>query len=358
MPAVSWSQFFLALGSALGVALATILGVHLLVRLTARGWRPARHLMRTAGVPFRLFVLLTAAAVTAASSRPEAVPAPWWHATQLTLRVLTIGAAAWLVAELLLFLEDIPLRRYRIDVRDNRAARRRRTQVLILRRLTVASVVVLALGAMLLSFPGVRAVGASLLASAGLISVVAAVAAQSTLGNLFAGIQVAFSDAIRIDDVVIVEEEWGRIEEITLTYVVVRLWDDRRMVLPCTYFTTHPFQNWTRTTSALLGAVEIDCDWGVDVDGMRAELDRVLHTTQLWDGRVQVLQVTEAVGGLVRVRALVTASDAGRLWDLRCVVREALVHWVHEHGYGLPRQRLEIVRPLDATRVAREFRTG
>ncbi len=353
---VSWSQFLIALGSALGFGLATLVVVHLVVRLLGRRWRLARHLSASAAVPFRLFVGLVATTVVVATSQPSAVPAAWWPPVILTLRLLTIGAAGWLVAEALLFLEDIPLRRYRTDVRDNRAARRMRTQVLILRRLTIAAVVVLTLGAALLSFPGVRAVGASLLASAGVISVIAAVAAQSTLGNLFAGVQVAFSDAIRLDDVVIVEEEWGRIEEITLSYVVVRLWDDRRMVLPCTYFTTHPFQNWTRTTSALLGAVEIDCDWGVDVEGLREELDRVLHTTDLWDGRVQVLQVTDAVGGLVRVRALVTAQDAGTLFDLRCLVREHLVRWVHEHGHGLPRQRLEVLEPLDDAPVVREFR--
>jgi small-conductance mechanosensitive channel len=354
---VTWSQFLIALGSALGVALATTVVFHLVVRLLGHTWRPARHLSACAAVPFRLFVVLASLTVVVGASHPADVPSSWWQSLYLTLRVLTIGAAGWLVAETLLFLEDIPLRRYRTDVRDNRAARRMRTQVLILRRLTVAAVVVLTLGAVLLSFPGVRTVGASLLASAGVISVIAAVAAQSTLGNLFAGVQVAFSDAIRLDDVVIVEEEWGRIEEITLSYVVVRLWDDRRMVLPCTYFTTHPFQNWTRTTSALLGAVEIDCDWGVDVDGLREELDRVLHTTDLWDGRTQVLQVTDAVGGMVRVRALVTAQDAEKLYDLRCLVRETLVTWINEHGHGLPRQRLEVVEPLDVAPVVREFRT-
>jgi hypothetical protein len=244
----------------------------------------------------------------------------------------------------LLFLEDLGLKRYRTDVRDNRAARRMRTQVLILRRLTVSVVVVVALGAALLSFPGVRAVGASLLASAGLISVVAALAAQSTLANVFAGIQLAFSDAIRLDDVVIAEEEWGWIEEITLSYVVVRLWDDRRMVLPSTYFTSTPFQNWTRRNSELLGAVEMDVDWGVDVGAMRAELERVVGDTDLWDGRTQVLQVTDAVGGAVRVRALVTAVDAGTLFDLRCHVREQLVSWVQRQDTpGLPRTRVELV---------------
>jgi hypothetical protein len=260
------------------------------------------------------------------------------------LRLLTIGAGAWLLATALIFVEDLGLSRYDTGVADNRLARRAKTQGLIIRRLTVATVVVVAVGAALYSFETVRAVGTSLLASAGIIGIVAAVAAQSTLANLIAGLQVAFSDAIRLDDVVIVEDEWGWIEEITLSYVVVRLWDDRRMVLPSTYFTKTPFQNWTRHSSELLGAVELDVDWRLDVAAMRAELDQILDGTELWDGRTKVLQVTDAVAGLVRVRALVTATDAARLFDLRCHVREELVSWVQvQDTDGLPRQRVELV---------------
>ena len=160
--------------------------------------------------------------------------------------------------------------------------------------------------------PGVRALGASVLASAGLISVIAALAAQSTLGNVFAGLQLAFSDAVRVDDVVVVEGEWGRIEELTLTYVAVQIWDDRRLVLPTSYFTTKPFQNWTRTSSAVLGTAEIDVDWSVPVEPMRAELRAVCEGTELWDGRVCVLQVTDAVGGMIRLRALVSAATRRR----------------------------------------------
>jgi len=203
----------------------------------------------------------------------------------------------------------------------------------------------LTVGVMLMTFPGVRALGASLLASAGLISVIAAVAAQSTLGNLIAGLQLAFSDAVRIDDVVVVEGEWGRIEELTLTYVAVQIWDDRRLILPTSYFTTKPFQNWTRTGSAVLGTAEIDVDWSAPVEPMRAELRAVCEGTELWDGRVCVLQVTEATGGMIRLRALVSAHDAGSLWDLRCLVRERLVAWVFEHRQdSLPRLRADVAQ--------------
>jgi small-conductance mechanosensitive channel len=199
---------------------------------------------------------------------------------------------------------------------------------------------VLAAAAMLLTFPSARAAGASILASAGVISIVAGLAAQTSLANVFAGLQLAFTDAIRVDDVVVVEEEWGRIEEITLTYVVVHIWDDRRLVLPSTYFTTTPFQNWTRKESAVLGSVELDVDWSVPFDAMRAELDRLLTDHPLWDRRVGVLQVTDAVGSVVRVRVLVSAPDAGALFDLRCQVREGLVVWLQrDHAYGLPRVR-------------------
>ena len=194
-------------------------------------------------------------------------------------------------------LEDAALQRYRIDVADNRHARRVRTQVQVLRRITVAILVLCAIAAILLTFPSARALGASLLASAGLISIVAGLAAQSSLANVFAGLQLAFTDAIRVDDVVVVADEWGRIEEITLTYVVVHVWDDRRLILPSTYFTTTPFENWTRRAADLLGTVELDVDWEVPVEAMRAELTRLLQDTDLWDRRVGILQVTDAVGG-------------------------------------------------------------
>ena len=236
--------------------------------------------------------------------------------------------------------------RYPMDVEDNRVARRVHTQTAILRRVINVAIVVVAIGAILLTFPGVEALGASLLASAGILSVVAAIAAQSTLGNLFAGLQLAFSDAIRVDDVVVVNEEWGRIEEITLTYVVVHIWDDRRLVLPSTTFTTQSFENWTRRGSELLGSIFFDVDWRVSPARMREHLHRVLATEPLWDGRTSVLQVTDAVGGFVNVRILVTAANSGALWDLRCNVREAMVEWLQAEGAAaLPRTRVELVEP-------------
>jgi len=341
---VTWTEFATTLGGALGAALVLLVVVHLLARALARRWLTATSLVNHTRRPFRWFVAVATVAGVVSSMMPADVPEGWWDGLRLVLRIAVIGFGAWLLASVLLFVEDLGLRRYRVDVADNRAARRARTQVLLVRRLTVVVVVVLALGMALLSLPGVEAVGASVLASAGVVSIIAAVAAQPTLGNLVAGLQIAFSDAVRLDDVVVVEDQWGRIEELTLSYVVVRIWDDRRLVLPTTYFTRTPFENWTRRSSELLGGVEVDVDWRTDLKAMRDELDRVLAATDLWDRRTKVLQVTEATGGLVRVRVLVSARDAGDLWDLRCLVRERLVSWVREQDVeGLPRQRVELV---------------
>ncbi len=330
----------LAVVVAAGSAIVLVEALHLIIKRLGRRSELLRDLANTAHRPF--LVAMTVFAVQAAA-RGFGGDFPGRAGILHTLVLLVIASGAWLVGALLLVLEDLALARWRVDVPDNMKARRLRTQVQMLRRVTVAAIVVLTIGVMLMTFPAVRTVGASLLASAGLISVVAALAAQSTLGNLFAGLQLAFSDAVRIDDVVVVEGEWGRIEELTLTYVAVQIWDDRRLILPTSYFTTKPFQNWTRRGSAVLGTAEIDVDWSLPVEPLRAELRTVCEGTELWDGRVCVLQVTDATGGMIKLRALVSANDAGSLWDLRCLVRERLVGWVFEHRQdSLPRMRADV----------------
>jgi len=337
-------RLLVAIGFALLVTAAAALVLHLVFRALARRERWAAVLSRRTKHPTRTLLLVTLLWGAFASTIPHDTHLyPWRGEVSHAFLIATIGVGTWLACEIAIFLESLGLHRYRVDVPDNRVARRIRTQVLILRRLTVAVLVIIGVGAILLTFPGVEAAGASVLASAGLISVIAGLAAQSTLGNVFAGMQLAFSGSIRVDDVVVVEQQWGRIEEITLTYVVVHLWDDRRFVLPSTYFTSTPFENWTRTSSELLGAVEFDLDWRISPADMRAELDRILATSTIWDGRTKVLQVTDAVGGMVRVRILVTAPDAGGLFDLRCYVREEMVAWLQrEHPDALPRQRIQV----------------
>jgi small-conductance mechanosensitive channel len=345
--AMSWLQALVFALCAVVLAVVITALVAFIVRRLARRKEWASLLIKRARMPFRIFLLVLALWVGVQALTLD----PWWREfLSHTMLVASIAAGTWLVCALAIFLEDLGLARYRTDVPDNRHARRLRTQVLIIRRITVVAAVLIGLGAILLTFPGVSAAGASLLASAGLISIIAGLAAQSTLANVFAGVQLAFSDAIRVDDVVIVETEWGRIEEITLTYVVVHLWDDRRMVLPSTYFTTTPFQNWTRKNSELMGSVEFDLDWRVKPDEMRDELHRVMAKTELWDERVAILQVTDAVAGYVRIRILVTAVDAPTLFDLRCYVRESMVSWVQQVSpQTVPHSRIELSEtPLES----------
>jgi len=335
----------------------------IIVRAASRHRDWAGILIRRARWPFRTVLFIAGAWISIAFAFPDA---SWRPPVDHAFLIAMIAAGAWLVAQSFLFLADLGVSRYRIDVADNRVARRVHTQFQIVRRLVVVVIVILAVGAILLTFPGVRAVGASVLASAGIASIVAGLAAQSVLANMFAGIQIAFSEAIRVDDVVVVEGEWGRIREITLTYVVVVTWDERTVVLPCTYFTTKPFQNWTKYGSALIGSVELDVDWRISTDAMRDELDRVLEGTELFDGRTKVLQVTEATGGLVRVRVLVSAADSAALWDLRCLVREDLVEWIREQDAGaLPQQRVLVgadrahgAREVEGTRAGEPADSG
>ncbi|MFJ7750206.1 mechanosensitive ion channel family protein [Arthrobacter sp. NPDC097144] len=264
----------------------------------------------------------------------------WFQSINYGLTLALIASLAWLAVVILLIIEAMLLTKYKTDTKDNRRMRRLKTQVILGRRVGVAVIITVAVACVLLTIPEVRALGAGILASAGLISIVAGLAVQSTLTNVFAGMQLAFTDAIRVDDVVVVETQWGTIEEITMTYVVVHLWDDRRLILPSTYFTTTPFENWTRKQSAILGTVELDLDWGAPVGDLRAHLKETLAGTELWDGRTGVLQITDAVNSLVRVRILVSAADSGALFDLRCLVREAMVTYLQEwHPGALPRQR-------------------
>lgn len=337
------------------VALLVAVLIGALVRTVATKSTIAADLAKRSKRPLRAVLVVIAVGIALHASVPDETweSSGWMGAIGHVLLIALIAAVTWLVGTLAFVVEDAALSRYRVDVKDNRHARRVRTQIQLLRRITVAILVVVAVAAVLLSFPGVSAFGASLLASAGLLSIVAGLAAQSSLANVFAGLQLAFTDAIRVDDVVIVEEEWGRIEEITLTYVVVHVWDDRRLILPSTYFTQTPFENWTRRAAELLGTVEIDVDWQVPVDDLRGELNRLLADTDLWDQRVGVLQVTDAVNGVVRLRALASAVDAPTLFDLRCYLREGLVAYLQSSApQALPRTRIETTQ--GAVRPARE----
>lgn len=337
----------LSVAGAVVAALLVAVVIGALVRSVAKKSVIAADLSRRSKHALRAVLVVIAVWIALRISVPADTwqSSGWMRAAGHVLLIALIVAVTWLVGTLAFVVEDAALSRYRVDVKDNRHARRVRTQIQVLRRITVAVLVVVATAAVLLTFPGVSAFGASLLASAGVLSIVAGLAAQSSLANVFAGLQLAFTDAIRVDDVVIVEDEWGRIEEITLTYVVVHVWDDRRLILPSTYFTQTPFQNWTRRAAELLGTVEMDVDWQVPVDDLRGELNRLLAATDLWDHRVGILQVTDAVNGVVRLRALASAVDAPTLFDLRCYLREGLVAYLQRSApQGLPRTRIETTR--------------
>jgi small-conductance mechanosensitive channel len=253
---------------------------------------------------------------------------------------------AWGVIRTLDVFQDLVQVRYQLGSADNLRVRKLFTQLQFLKKLAASLVAFVAVGLVLMSFETVRRLGTGLLTSAGIASVIIGFAAQRSISNLLAGFQIAFTQPIRIDDVLVVEGEWGRVEEITFTYVVLNIWDERRLVLPLNYFIEKPFQNWTRTNSQLTGTVFLQTDYTVPVEALRAELRRLLEAHPLWDQRVGVLQVTDSKERTLELRALVSAANAGALWDLRCAVREQLVTFLQQqHPGSLPRTRAEVDGP-------------
>ncbi len=310
-------------------------------RITGRtANRIDQSFVRHADPPARLILpLLASLLVFPALRLPEALLAPFRHLVTLAL----IAAVAWFAARLVNVADDFIAERYRLDVSDNLSARRIQTQVHVLKRIVVMTIGTIAIAAMLMTFPSIWNIGAGLFASAGVVGIVVGMAARPTLSNLLAGVQIALTEPIRMDDVVIVEGEWGRIEEIGTTYIIVRIWDLRRLVVPLSYFIDHPFQNWTRTSADLLGTVFVYADYSVPVEEVRKELRRILEATELWDGKTWGLQVTDATDRVLQLRALMSAPDSGRAWDLRCHVRERLVSYLQEHHPGsLPKFRGDV----------------
>lgn len=282
--------------------------------------------------------LLAVVAALPAAPIPAVVKGALQHIVGLGL----IAAIAWLVILVSEVLFDITTARYRTDVADNLLARKVQTQLRMLHRVVSIVVMIVTLAVMLMTFPGIRQIGTSLLASAGLAGLIVGMAMRPTLSSLIAGMQIALTQPIRIDDVVVVENEWGRIEEIESTYVVVRIWDLRRLVLPLAYFIEHPFQNWTRTSSDLLTYVVFWADYTAPVGELRQELTRLLKSTDKWKGEVNVLQVTDTSEHCLQLRALMDARDSSLAWDLQCHVREGLIQFLQQrHPQSLPRYRGE-----------------
>lgn len=258
--------------------------------------------------------------------------------------LLIIGCFTWLAMRLLRGLEQAVRLKNPVDVSDNLRARQIQTQSRVLLRTLGFFVLLIGAAGMLMTFPAARQFGASLLASAGLAGLAVGFAARPVLGNLIAGIQIAITQPIRMDDVVIIENEWGRIEEITGTYVVVRIWDDRRLVVPLQYFIEKPFQNWTRRNSSIIGSVFLWVDYSLPLEPVREELRRLCgEVPELWDGRVIVLQVTDTSEKSIQLRVLVSSPDSSRNWDLRCHLREALIGFIQrQYPHSLPQLRADL----------------
>jgi small-conductance mechanosensitive channel len=263
-----------------------------------------------------------------------------------------ISTFAWCLVRAVNVVEDLIRRHYQLDGEDNLRVRKLFTQLQFVRKLAVSLIIFLAVALILMSFATVRKIGTGLLTSAGIVSVIVGFAAQRSISNLLAGFQIAFTQPIRLDDVLVVEGEWGRVEEITFTYVVLRIWDERRLVLPLNYFIEKPFQNWTRTTAQLLGTVFIHADYTLPVAAVRAELQRIVQQHPLWDRRTCVLQVTDSKERTLELRVLVSAANSGHAFDLRCDVREQLVTFIQrEYPQCLPKIRAATDAAAPATAV-------
>ncbi|MEQ9298474.1 MAG: mechanosensitive ion channel [Cyclobacteriaceae bacterium] len=258
-------------------------------------------------------------------------------------QILVIGLLSWLTIQLVAIGRYLLTRQYDIDVDHNLKARKVYTQIKVFERIVIVVILVTGISLCLMTFDSIKNLGASILASAGIVSVIVGLAAQKLIANLIAGFQIAVTQPIRLDDVVIVEGEWGKIEEITLTYVVIRIWDERRLVVPSSQFIEKPFQNWTRNNSDILGTVFIHVDYKLPVGVVRERLSEILKSTDLWDGKTDVLQVTNLTDRTMELRALMSAKDSSTAWDLRVHVRENLINFLQEeYPEYLPKARVSI----------------
>jgi small-conductance mechanosensitive channel len=328
----------------MGAARHTLRGrADFLSSLIAETRRPTR-------VAFAVFAL--AAALQAAPFEPEVK-----EVLTLLLIIAFVILVGWVAHTAVEIACDLYLRRFRLDTDDNLLARKHITQVRILKRAVDTLIVVITIGAALMTFEPVRQYGVSLFASAGVAGLIVGLAARPLLSNLIGGFQIAVTQPIRLDDVVIVEGEWGRVKEITSTYVVLRLWDERDFIVPLTYFMEKPFQNWTRDSAGLIGTVLIYTDYTVPLERLREKLDEIVKGSTLWDGRVAKLQMTEAKESTIELRAIVSARNSGDAWDLRCEVREKLIEYLQrEYPAALPRRRNEVVGDAPAVLAAPEHR--
>jgi small-conductance mechanosensitive channel len=339
----SFDDWLTPLATLLGAVLVGILA-YVVVRPIAR--RISRHAPVAGAVntqldkPLRWLLPLIAVQIAL-----EGLPDDLAHVdgVRQLVTVLLIAAFTYAAIAAVRGLADAVVLLHPQDVADNLEARRIVTQTRVLARIAIGIALFAGIAFILMTFPRARQFGTSLLASAGLSALVIGLAARSVFGNLLAGLQIALSQPIRIDDVLIVQGEWGRVEEITSTYVVLKIWDERRLVVPLQWFIDNPFQNWTRTTSQIIGSVFLWVDYTTDLEPLRAEATRLAQGSKDYDGRVCLLQVVETSERAMQLRLIVSSPSAGQSWDLRCLLREGLVGWMQCHQpHALPRIRTEL----------------
>ncbi len=341
---VEWKVYLLT-AAVLGGAVLLALSAHYIIFLALK-----RGADRTGSVVDSSFVtharrptalllpLATILSVLPSLKVPTGILEGMRHAVALGM----IAAIAWLAISLTAVFDDFISSKFKIDVSDNLLARRVHTRTRLIRRIASIAILIVAASAMIMTFPSVRHFGISLFASAGVAGLIVGIAARPMLANIIAGLQIAMTETIRIDDVVVLEGEWGRIEEIGATNVVVRLWDLRHLVVPLSYFIERPFENWTHKTADILGSVLLYTDYSVPVEEVRVEFYRLLLASEMWDGKVWTLQVTNATERTMELRALMSAPDSATAWNLRCYIRDKLIWFLQErYPQSLPRIRAE-----------------
>jgi small-conductance mechanosensitive channel len=350
----SWMLSLLVLAASIGIALlAHRVIFRIMTQLVSSRDLFWRSLVQRTEGPIRLALVIVCLGFGAAVAPLNAAGA---GAIRHLLQVCFIALVGWVALTVLHIWTTIYLRRFKLDSEDNLLARKHTTQSRILKRVAGILIVLVTISAALMTFEDVRQYGVSLLASAGAAGIVLGLALQPLLKNLVAGIQLAVTQPIRLEDAVIVEGEWGNVEEITSTYVVVRLWDWRRMILPLSYFIEHPFQNWTREGASLIGTAFIYVDYTAPVAAMRRKLEEIARASPLWDRRVVNMQVTDLRADTMEIRMLVSASNAGRTFDIRCEVREKMIAFLQaEYPSALPRGRAEIDALRDPAGARREL---
>lgn len=343
---LAWSQF----GAVAWPLLAAVaLGVAVLLLLLAIARRARAHathlrarIVEVVAVPAAVALPLVFLGIAV---RATPLPPGWIALLQHWLGIGVLLCVTWLAVRTVGALQRRIVREHPLEVADNLAARRMQTQARVMGGVAQGGIVLVGVALALMTFPTIRQIGTTLLASAGIIGLVAGIAAKPVFGNLIAGLQIAITQPIRLDDVVIVEGEWGRVEEITSAFVVVRVWDERRLIVPLQWFIEHPFENWTHRTAQLLGASTLWLDYRTPMAAVREALDRICKADERWDGRVCVAQVTDADPSTIQVRLLVSARNSGDLFDLRCAVREQMIDFLRtRHPEALPRLRMDLAR--------------